>query len=214
MSDIQDLFDQLPIDQLAAQVGGDPADVSKAVGAALPALLMGMGANAQDSSGEASLFEALSQHVGRSASDLDAVDEADGAKITSHVFGSNEEAVVAKLGGAAGNQSLIQKLLPILAPLVMAWLANQVMGQGQPKTAPQAGGGGILGQILGQVLGGQSEAQTAPSTGGGQFKVPGQGNDGGLQMPTTQQQGAPDLGGLGGGILGDILGGLLGGGRR
>ena len=120
MFDIQDLFDHLQIDQLAAQVGGDPADVSKAVGAALPALLMGMGANAQDSSGEASLFEALSQHVGRSASDLDAVDEADGAKITSHVFGSNEEAVVAKLGGAAGNQSLIQKLLPILAPLVMA----------------------------------------------------------------------------------------------
>lgn len=174
--------------------------MSKAVGAVLPALVMGMDANAQDQAGEASLLEALGQHAGRSPFDLGGVDQADGAKIASHVFGSNEDAVVAQLGGAAGDQGLIQKLMPILAPLVMAWLANKLMkvdqGQGQPQAAPQsvpqAGGGGILGGILGQILGGSQQApqgQAAPSSDGG-------------------------LGGLGGGILGDILGGLLGGGRR
>ena len=186
MFDIQDLYDQLPLDQLAAQVGGDPAEVGKAVGAVLPALLMGMDANAQDASGEASLLDALGQHAGRSPFDVSSVDEADGAKIARHVFGSNEDAVVARLGGAAGDQGLIQKLIPILAPLVMAWLANQVAGQSQSKSASQADGGGVLGQILGQVLGGQSGTQ----------------------------QGSSSPGGLGGGILADVLGGLLGGGRR
>ncbi|MBK7821095.1 MAG: DUF937 domain-containing protein [Tessaracoccus sp.] len=221
MFDIQDLFDQLPIDQLAAQVGSDPADVSRAVGAVLPALLMGMDANAQDQAGEASLLEALGQHAGRSPFDVSNVDESDGAKIASHVFGSNEDAVVAQLGGAAGDQGLIQKLMPILAPIVMAWLANKLMkvdeGQGRPQSAPQAGGGGILGSILGQILGGgRSEApQTQPVPQQPQFRVPGSSDSSAPTMPfppqAPQGQTAPSAGG---GVLGDILGGLLGGGRR
>jgi hypothetical protein len=156
MFDIQDLYDQLPIDQLAAQVGGDPAEVGKAVGAVLPALLMGMDANAQDASGEASLLDALGQHAGRSPFDVSSVDEADGAKIARHVFGSNEDAVVARLGGAAGDRGLIQKLIPILAPLVMAWLANQVAGQshpgrrrGCPRPDPRPGAGRPVGDAAG-----------------------------------------------------------------
>ena len=117
--------------------------------------------------------------------------------------------------------------MPILAPIVMAWLANKLMkvdqGQGQPQTQ-SAGGGGILGDILGQVLGGGSSAPATPTSttqSGGVFKdQAGPAADSStpqMQFPDqsqqTQQQESADPG-LGGGILGQILGGLLGGGKR
>lgn len=234
MFDFDELLSTLPIDQLAQRVGASPEDVEAATRNALPALLMGMGANTQDPAGEASLASALGQHDPRLVQggvNLDEVDEADGAKIAHHVFGDNEQQVVNQLGGLGGGNALIQKLLPILAPIVMSWLAGKLMGadeaQGQPRQAPSSGGGG-LGDILGQILGGGASApqtqapQAQPSP--PQFRVPtGQGDDGTLRMPEPQtqptqtQSQAPSQslpGGLGGGILGDILGGLLGGGRR
>ncbi len=234
MFDFDELLSTLPIDQLAQRVGASPEDVEAATRNALPALLMGMGANTQDPAGEASLASALGQHDPRLVQggvNLDEVDEADGAKIAHHVFGDNEQQVVNQLGGLGGGNALIQKLLPILAPIVMSWLAGKLMGadeaQGQTRQAPSSGGGG-LGDILGQILGGGASApqtqapQAQPSP--PQFRVPtGQGDDGTLRMPEPQtqptqtQSQAPSQslpGGLGGGILGDILGGLLGGGRR
>ncbi|HJE52004.1 MAG TPA: DUF937 domain-containing protein [Tessaracoccus flavescens] len=238
MLDYNEILSNLPIDQLAAQVGESPEAVEQAVQSALPALLMGMGANAQDPAGEASLRSALSQHnpgLLDGGIDLDNIDTADGRKITHHIFGDNEDQVINQLGGLGGanGSALIQKLLPILAPIVMAWLAGKFMGQdarqGQPQQAPTGGGGG-LGDILGQILGGGSapQAQRAPQQAPQQsepnFRQPADSGDGGLRMPmpeprTTQQQqsqpqGGGMGGGLGGGILGDILGGLLGGGRR
>jgi len=229
--DYDDLMSTLPVDQLARRVGATPEEVEQAARTALPALLMGMGANAQDPAGEASLRSALSQHDPHlldGGVDLDALDENDGAKITHNVFGSNEQQVVDRLGGLGGGSSLIQKLLPLLAPIVMAWLAGKLTGRGQGQQ--QSGGG--LGDILGQILGGGQQGgrpapSPAPQSGGQpQFRVPEtSGGDGGLRMPmpdqstgrqptpqAPQSQGLP--GGLGGGILGDILGGLLGGGRR
>ena len=234
MFDFDELLSTLPIDQLAQRVGASPEDVEAATRNALPALLMGMGANTQDPAGEASLASALGQHDPRLVQggvNLDEVDEADGAKIAHHVFGDNEQQVVNQLGGLGGGNALIQKLLPILAPIVMSWLAGKLIGadeaQGQTRQAPSSGGGG-LGDILGQILGGGASApqtqapQAQPSP--PQFRVPtGQGDDGTLRMPEPQtqptqtQSQAPSQslpGGLGGGILGDILGGLLGGGRR
>lgn len=232
MFDYDELLSTLPIDQLAQRVGASPEEVEAATRNALPALLMGMGANTQDPAGEASLASAIGQHDPRLVQggvNLDEVDERDGAKIAHHVFGDNEEQVVNQLGGLGGGNALIQKLLPILAPIVMSWLAGKLMGaderQGQPRQSPSSGGGG-LGDILGQILGGgaatpQAQQQPEPSS-QPQFRVPtGQADDGTLRMPEpeAQQRQAPPQqqpvpGGLGGGILGDILGGLLGGGRR
>lgn len=230
MFDLDELLSILPMDQLAQRIGASPGDVEAATRNALPALLMGMGANTKDPAGEASLASAIGQHnpqLVQGGVNLDEVDEADGAKIAHHVFGDNEEQVINQLGGLGGGNAMIQKLLPILAPIVMSWLAGKLMGrdeaQGQPRQQPSTGGGG-LSDILGQILGGGASAprtQGQPST-QPQFRVPTAGqNDGTLQMPEpgvrptqgqSQQPTAP--GGLGGGILADILGGLLGGGRR
>lgn len=240
MQDYQEIINQLPIDQLAQQVGASPDEVESAVRQAVPALLMGMDANAQDPAGANSLLGALGQHspgLIADGVDVSQIDQADGEKITANIFGSNEDAVISQLGSAGGaDGDLIKKLLPILAPIVMAWLAGKLMkvdqGQGQPTRTQSSSGGGILGQILGQVLGGggaaaepqttqtqstqpQFKEGTAPQADSGtpQMKFPDQAEQ---TQPTTQSNDG-GLGGAlggGGGILGQILGGLLGGGKR
>ena len=187
MAGIDDILSTIPLDQLAGRLGVDEATAQQAVGAALPALLGGLQANAQDPAGAASLGKALTQHdpsLVEGGVNLDDVDTADGEKIVRHVFGSNEQAVVAQLADSTGTQQgLLSKVLPALAPIALAFLAKQLGGKGSgagsSSTAQESAGGGGLGDLLGGLLGGGS-------------------------------------GGSGGG-LGDLLGGLgglLGGGRR
>lgn len=238
MYDYQEILNSLPMEKIAAQVGEPQAEVESAVRNALPALLMGLGANAQDPAGEASIANALKKHdpsLLDGGVDLSQIDTSDGAKISHHIFGQNEDAVMNQLGGLGGGNGLIQKLMPILAPIVMAWLAGKFMGaderQGQPQQSPQGrSGGGILGDILGQVLGGGSGQQAPPPPAPQQqrepqFRAPqtsGTGSgaptmpfpDDTNPQPQTQQTNQPSGGGLGGGVLGQILGDLLGGGRR
>ncbi|MBT2554194.1 DUF937 domain-containing protein [Arthrobacter sp. ISL-5] len=198
MTDIHDLLDQIPVDQIAALLGTDTASARAAVETAVPTLLAGMQNNAQAPDGAASLESALAQHQdGLTDGGVDAtqVDTADGEKIVSHVFGGQQDQVAsqlagtANLGGAGGD--LVRKLLPILAPIIMSYLAKKILGgpQGGGQASPLPGGigaggaagraGGIdIGSILGGILGGAAGA-----------------------------------GGQGQGGLGDILGGILGGGQ-
>lgn len=166
MSDLDALLANLPIDALAAQIGEDPDEVRQAAAVALPALLGGLDANAQDG-GAASLLEALAQHEGRSPGDPAAIDAIDGEKIAAHIFGDQQEQVISQLGSTGVASGLLQKLIPLLAPMVMAWVAGQLAGKG---AAPSAGGDpGTLGTILEQVLkgalggGAPSQAPTAGS---------------------------------------------------
>ncbi len=192
MSELQDILRQIPLDQIAGLLGTDRQTAQTAVQAAVPTLLAGMQNNAQASDGAASLESALSQHQDgllEGGVDVSQVDTADGEKIVSHVFGGQQDQVASQLagtsqfGGVGGD--LIKKLLPILAPIVMSYLANKVLGgRGQASGADESGGsggaGGIdLGGILGGILGGGAAAGGA--------------------------------GGMGG--LGDLLGGLFGGGQ-
>jgi hypothetical protein len=214
MSGLDDILRSLPMDQLARQLGTDEATAAQAASMALPALRGGLQANAADPSGAASLQKAIGQHddgLLDSGVDLDRVDTKDGEKISSHIFGSNEDQVVHALGGAGGANiggDLIKRLLPLLAPIVLSYLAKQMQGGGAGRStsgggsAPSlptqteggsgsAGGPGSLQDMLGQVLGGAaggSAAQTGRESSSGQ--------------------------GSAGSILTDLLGGLLGGGRR
>jgi hypothetical protein len=180
MSSIDELMSQIPIGQLASQLGVSEGEADAAVKASLPALLGGMEANAKDPAGAASLQQALGEHDGAlldGGVDLSQVDTADGAKIVKNVFGDNEGAVVNQLGGLDGlNAGTITKLLPMLAPLLMSFLGKSIGG----GSSVQAGGddGGGLGGLLGGLLGG------------------GDGGGGGLG----------GLGGLGD-VLGGLLGG-------
>ena len=155
--DIDELVSQLPIDQLAAQLGADPEEVKRASRQSVGALVGGMQANAQDPGGAASLTEALGQHSGDALdglTDVGRIDTDDGDKIVGHVFGDQRDAVVSQLGGTGGG-GLFAKLLPMLAPLVMGWLAKSMSGGGarEPAAGGDAGGGG-LGDMLGGLIGG------------------------------------------------------------
>lgn len=199
MAAYDDIIANIPISDLARRLGVDETTARQAVDEALPALLGGMGANAQDPAGAASLERAVQQHPARlfeGGVNLDEVDEQDGDKIVHNVFGANTDQVVQKLGSTegGGGQGIIQKLLPILAPIVLSFLASQFAKRRQGGGADPAqadaptGGGGGIGDILGGLLGGGGS--TSSSAGGA-------GGGGGM------------LGGLG-----DLLGGLLGGGKR
>ncbi len=144
MAGIDDILSTVPLDQLAGRLGVDEATAQRAVGAALPALLGGLRANAQDPAGAASLGEALAQHdpaLVEGGVDLDDVDTDDGRKIVGHVFGQNEQAVVAQLADSTGTgKDLLAKVLPALAPIALAFLAKQLGGAGSSGGAPTGTG--------------------------------------------------------------------------
>ena len=130
---IDDIVASLPMSNLAAQVGSDEQNTEAAVRQVLPALLGGLHANASDPAGAASLAGALDQHspdLVEGGVDLNQVDQGEGSKIVQNIFGGNTEQVAQNLGGSLqGQTGLVQKLLPILAPIVLSYLAKRIGGQ-------------------------------------------------------------------------------------
>ena len=164
MANLDDLLSSIPFDQLAAKLGVDPTQAEELSRRALPALVGGMEANAHDPGGAASLSSALQGHGGTLVDggiDLDDVDPTDGAKIVQHVFGSNQDQIISTLGGGGGGDGLMSRLLPLLAPLVMSWLARSVTGAGDDTGSTGGSGGGLeelLGGLLQSELGGGGDA--------------------------------------------------------
>lgn len=229
MSLEQEILHQIDTTQLAEQLGTDPQTAEQSAAEAIRALVGGMQQNAQSPNGEASLANALSDHAGSSlfdgTLDLNQVDQNDGAAIAGHVLGNPAE--VSQFGGfqaAGGDQQLVNKVIKLLAPIVMAYIAKRITeGQGDVLGRAKEGqGGGILSDILGKVLGGgaaqqQPEPQAQqPQQGDGGFTQQQTSNDGELRMdvPTdegsTNEQRNQGQQKQDGGILGQILGGIFG----
>ena len=194
MTAVDDILSRIPLADLASRLGVDEGTAEEATRQALPALLGGIQANTDDPGGAASFASAVRQHdndLAEGGVNLDEVDEKDGERIVGHVFGDQRGQVVQQLGttgGSSTTQDLMGRLLPLLAPIVMAYLAKRLGGG-----AAAGGQSGGIGDLLGSILGGMTGQQG------------------------RQQQGGQQQGGLGdvlGGPLGDLLGGLLGGGRR
>lgn len=213
MANVDDLLSQLPMSQIAAMLGVDEDTAANASRAAVPALVHGMKANAQDQARAESLAKAIAQHAkgisDRSAEpDVTAVDTDDGERIVHHVFGDQEDQVVNQLGGIGGGSGLMKKLLPLLAPIVMGFVAKQLTGgresaaAGQPRAADESSGG------LGGLLGGDGGGGIGDLLGG--LVGAGGSGGGGLGDMLGGLLGGDNDGSGGGGGLGDMLGGLLG----
>ena len=188
MADLRELYDQIPIDEIADQLGVDRDTAETAVHQVVPGLVRGMKANADHPEREKSLRNAVRHDRGPVKRKVADIDTDDGEKIVRNIFGPRKDEVTEKLAASAAEktgggvtQDLIGKLLPIIAPIVLAWLAQKFMGGGTEQSGggSQSSSGGGLGDLLGGLLGGGSGGGT--SSGGG---------------------------------LGDLLGGLLGGGKR
>lgn len=197
MSLTDELLSQLqgaPLQQVSQQLGIDPQQASGAISAALPLLMGALGNNAAKPQGAEALFGALqNNHSGLDIGSLlgsvlggGNSPAANGAGILGHIFGGNEsraETGLAKATGLSPDRS--SQLLKILAPIVMAFIAQRMSGSGQAS----AGG---LSQILGQE---KQQVQQAGGIGGGLLgKIIDQDGDG--------QFGVSDLIKLGSGLLG------------
>lgn len=199
---IDQLMRAIPTDQIAQSIGEDPAATRQAVEATLPALLGGLTANAESRDGAQSLLQALGRHddgLADGGATLDQIDVQDGEKIVGHVFGGNTDDVVNRLGGMSGSQtsSIVRKLLPILAPIVLSWLAKQVGGAMQ-------GGGGAGGVRQPDTRGGEDSVRQpdGPLGRGRSEQIESDARD-----RAPQQQGGTDLTS----VLQDVLGSALGG---
>ena len=188
-----------PLQQIASQLGTNPSQAQSAVAAALPMLLGALGRNAAQPQGAADLFGALQRdHVGRAAGggglgDLlgsvlggmggggGAGGAADGASILGHIFGGNQQSAEAGLGPATGLGANAGQLLQILAPIVMAFLAQRTqaggmdagslgaeLGREHAQVRQQGGvGGDLLGSLLDQDGDGQVGLGDLIKIGGG-----------------------------------------------
>ena len=187
-----------PLQQIAEQLGTNPSQAQSAVAAALPMLLGELGRNAAQLQGAADLFGALQRdHVGRAAGGGGLGDllgsvlggmggggvgaSADGASILGHIFGGNQQRAEAGLGQATGLGANAGQLLQILAPIVMAFLAQRtqaggmdagslgaVLGREHAQVRQQGGvGGDLLGSLLDQDGDGQVGLGDLIKLGGG-----------------------------------------------
>lgn len=204
MAGLDDLFAQIPVADIASKLGADEGEVSAAIKTLVPALVGGVAENVQADNIDSSDLESAVSAQGASGLldggvSVDQVDASEGNQIVSKIFGGNDSNQVASAlaGTGAGGGDLIKKLLPILAPIVLAYIGKQFA---QKNAAPageaqaQASGGGGLGDILGSILGG--------ATGGGAA----------ANNPLGSILGSVLGGGGGqGNAIGEILGGLLGG---
>jgi hypothetical protein len=200
MAGLDELFNQIPTQEIASKLGVDEGEVNSAIKTLVPALVGGIQQNVQADHIDSSKLESDVAQQGASGLldggvNVDQVDAKEGDQYVARIFGGNDSNAVASAlsGSGAGNSDLIKKLLPILAPIVLAYIGKQLTKNSAPAE-PQAqstGGGGGLGDVLGSILGG---------AGGG----------GGGNNPLGSILGSV-LGGNQGGAIGDILGGLLGG---
>jgi hypothetical protein len=189
MAGLDDLYAQIPTSEIANMLGADKGDVDNAIQTLVPVLLGGLQHNSQDPEHADRIESAANSQAARGLLDagggVEQVDESFGHQAVAALFGGNDtDQVAAALAkGGAGNSDLLKRLLPVVLPLVLAYVGKQLTGGGAQTTAAQQGG---LGEILGSILGAGSGDK---SLGGVLGSV---------------------LGGKGG-ALGDILGGLLGG---
>jgi len=177
MSAADEIIADLPMDQLAAELGTDAATAEQAVRSTLPTLFGGLQTNVTaDDQGAVSLAEALTQHSDpqffSGGIDLASVNTDDGQAIVNHMFANSPdsaELLQARSGGLDGG--MLSKLLPILAPIVMSYIARKLgMGGGAQQQSSNDGGLGGLGGMLGPILGGMfggGGASGAGSTGAG-----------------------------------------------
>jgi hypothetical protein len=174
------LFQQLQqgqgLQQVSQQLGLDSSQTTQAVGSALPLLLGAMGQNASEPQGAQSLLNALQRdHLGSGGGggfDL--------GSILGHIFGGQQPQAAQVLGQKTGLDSGTSgKLLAILAPIVMSFLAQRFAQQGNAselssalgQEALQSGGiGSMLGGVLDQDGDGQFGASDLLKLGAGLLK--------------------------------------------
>ena len=197
MAGLDDLYAQIPTSQIAARLGVDQGQVDSAVHALVPVLLSELHQHSQHPESAERIESAATSHAARGLLDagggVEQFDGSDGRQAIATIFAGNDADQVASAlaKGGAGNSDLLKQLLPVLMPIVLAYIGKQLSPSGAsprgnaPQTRQTASGGG-LGEVLGSILGAGSGDKSL----------------GGILGDVLSGKG---------GAVSDILGGLLGG---
>jgi hypothetical protein len=165
-------LDDTQVSAIASQLGVDPTQARSAIEHAVPLIVGHLAQNASTPQGADALNNALGEHAGFNISDVlsgvlsGSGGQGIGGAILGHIFGGNQNAANQGLGQVTGlgSQNSAQ-LMAILAPIVMAALANHVQSQGgglgsilsqESQQIQQRGGlaGGLLSAVLNHGGGG------------------------------------------------------------
>ena len=181
-------LDDAQIAAIAGQLGTDPAQARNAIEHALPLIVGHLAQNANTAQGASALNSALAEHAGFSIPDVlngvlsgSAGTQGIGGAILGHIFGGNQNAANQGLGQITGlGQQNSAQLMAILAPIVMAALANHAQTQGvgaggiggmlaqEAQQIQQRGGvaGGLLNAVLNHSGGNMDLSNLVQSAGG------------------------------------------------
>ena len=138
------------MNQLATAIGADERTTQQAIGAALPAILAALNRNTNTTQGAQALNRALERdHDGSLLDNLGGFlggqvqgKQADGSGILGHLLGNRQAELEQGVAKASGlDMGKVARLLPILAPIVMAALGRQKRQAG----LDEAGLSGLLG---------------------------------------------------------------------
>jgi hypothetical protein len=163
------------IEALSRQFGLSQQQTQAALQALMPAFSQGLKRNASDPYGMADFMKAMAsgQHAkyfedAARANSPEGVAEGNG--ILGHLFGSKDlsNAVTSQAAQMTGiGQNILAQMLPVIASMVMGGLFKQSTGQMPDSGSSANAGGGLLGQIMEQMMRGGMGGATSPAPGGG-----------------------------------------------
>ncbi len=150
MAGLDELFNEIPVQDIASKLGVPEGEVNTAIRTLVPALVGGLQHNvAADDIDSSKLEAAVTNQAASGLLDggvsVDQVDQKEGDQIVANIFGGNDSNQVASAlaGGGLANSGLLKKLLPILAPIVLAYIGKQLTkGNAAPGQHPGPGGAG------------------------------------------------------------------------
>lgn len=167
------------LDRLAAEFGISRDEADAAVQALVPDLSSGLVREASDPQRFASLMGASGE--GRPVAALS------DPSLTASIPEAEREAIVARAAAATGlAPSLLSKMLPVIASMVLSAVIKAVQSKGLPailSALVKVAGVGGLGAILGQILGG-GRGEASPHPPRGSPSAP----EGGIDLGTILEQ--------------------------
>lgn len=163
------------VSSISQKTGIDASQATNVVSSGLPALMGAMQNNLSSADGASGLLSALTsgKHDGSILDNLGGFlnggDFSDGSKILGHVLGGNQDTMVQGLSSKTGvDSSIISKILPMLAPIVMGYLGKQTKSKGVSNGSDLSG---MLGGLLGGAGGNSMLTSVLDQNGDGKLDV-------------------------------------------
>ena len=151
---------------LSNLTGANTKDISNVLTSALPSLLKGVTEQAKNNVTAEGFAKALAQHAKDDTSSLSGflgkVDLADGAKIISHLLGSDKEETINRAVMASGvSANNVNAILSAIAPMLLSLLGKQTEEDGNQESGVRGLVGNLLDNVdMGSLLSGLTGASS------------------------------------------------------